>query len=486
MYKRVLNNKLYWKVAFHCLILTFILIYDETLYRGFHAGFEWASKNSFFLFKEITRHRHWEFFDEFGNIWVSIFIFSFLCEYDKEKRKHIHLFLIAIFISTLSYMLIQHITGKLRPAAGNGAVTYLPLFHGFWMSGGLSFPSGHTTFAFCMATFLSYLYPKRKQLFFGIASACGISRVVFKAHFFSEIYAGALLGYTVMAVVIYILLEDPSGCYSFRTFNERRQHSFLSRSISAEGIRNLNQSVEPLVSVIVPVKDEAENIPTLAGELDSVLSSVSWNYEILWIDDGSTDGGSTILDELCSKNPHHRAIHFTQNVGQSAAMWLGFQKSRGAILVTLDGDGQNDPHDIPTLVEKVLSGETDMANGYREKRRDSIRRIAASRIANAFRNWLTGKTVRDVGCSLRAIRRECVEYLPLFNGMHRFIPTLVTMQGYHINEWPVNHRPRQRGKTKYTIHNRLWVGLLDCFGVFWLRKRNVHKKLRDALQREDI
>ncbi len=248
----------------------------------------------------------------------------------------------------------------------------------------------------------------------------------------------------------------------------------------------MNERAERDLSIIIPIKDEAENITILANEVNTVLAETSWNYEILWIDDGSTDGSSQILDGLCEDNPRHRTIHFAQNVGQSAAMWLGFQKSHGAILVTLDGDGQNDPRDIPTLVEKVQSGETDMANGYREKRRDSLQRILASRIANAFRNWLTGKTVRDVGCSLRAIRRECVAHLPLFNGMHRFIPTLVIMQGYRIGEWPVNHRPRQRGKTKYTIHNRLWVGLLDCLGVFWLRKRNVHKKLRDALHREDI
>lgn len=247
----------------------------------------------------------------------------------------------------------------------------------------------------------------------------------------------------------------------------------------------MSEIKECVLSVIIPVKDEAENIPILAEELETALSLVSWRYEILWIDDGSSDGSREILDALCETNELHRVIRLKQNVGQSAALWVGFQQSQGAILATLDGDGQNDPCDIPLLVEKVLSGEVDMANGYRRERRDTFHRIIASRIANGFRNWLTGKTVRDVGCSIRAFRRECVQHLPLFRGMHRFIPTLVTMQGYTIGEWPVNHRPRQRGKTKYTINNRLWVGLMDAFGVLWLKKRNVFLKLRQSLKNSD-
>lgn len=243
----------------------------------------------------------------------------------------------------------------------------------------------------------------------------------------------------------------------------------------------MNEQMERDLSVIIPVKDEAENIPFLAQEIESVLSQTPWNYEILWIDDGSTDGSREILDALTADNVRVRVIHLKKNTGQSAAMWVGFQQSRGGILVTLDGDGQNDPRDVPLLVEKVAAGEVDMANGYRHERRDSLKRIIASRIANGFRNWLTGKTVRDVGCSIRAFRRECVQHIPLFHGMHRFIPTLVVMQGYRIGEWPVNHRPRQRGKTKYTINNRLWVGLMDAFGVLWLKKRNVMHKLRQAL-----
>lgn len=231
------------------------------------------------------------------------------------------------------------------------------------------------------------------------------------------------------------------------------------------------------VSIIVPVKDEAENVEILAEELTSVMDLQQWSWECIWIDDGSTDGTLSILEQIASANPNHRYISFERNAGQSAAFTAGFREAKGTFLATLDGDGQNDPRDIPALVELVRSGQTDMANGYRNKRQDDIVRKISSRIANAFRNWITGKTVRDVGCSARAFRSECVAGLPQFAGMHRFLPTLIASQGFAISELPVNHRPRMRGVSKYSINNRLWVGLLDLFGVFWLRKRAFRYKV---------
>ena len=232
------------------------------------------------------------------------------------------------------------------------------------------------------------------------------------------------------------------------------------------------------LSIVIPLKDESENIGPLADELTEVLESHPWSWECVWVDDGSTDGSLLILERLFQENARHRYISFEKNAGQSAAFWAGFQSARGAILATVDGDGQNDPASIPPLVEMVESGECDMANGYRAKRHDTLVRKLSSRIANAFRTWVTGKTVRDVGCSTRVFRRECVEALPQFKGMHRFLPTLVAIRGFRLAETPVNHRPRIHGKTKYTINNRLWVGLVDTFGVLWLRKRAFRYKIK--------
>lgn len=231
-----------------------------------------------------------------------------------------------------------------------------------------------------------------------------------------------------------------------------------------------NKEVE--VSIVIPVKDEAESIEALAKELGSAMERQPWEWECIWVDDGSTDRSLSIIEELARRQgERHRFISFDKNRGQSAAFQAGFREARGAILATMDGDGQNDPSDIPKLIEPIRSGSIDMANGYRARRRDSFVRKIASRIANGFRNAVTGKTVRDVGCSTRAFRRECVANLPSFKGMHRFLPTLVAMQGFRLGELPVNHRPRVRGNSKYTINNRLWVGLADTFGIFWLRKR---------------
>lgn len=141
------------------------------------------------------------------------------------------------------------------------------------------------------------------------------------------------------------------------------------------------------------------------------------------------------------------------------------------MIATLDGDGQNDPADLPDMVETILTGQADMVNGYRARRRDTWARQTASRLANETRNAITGKTVRDVGCSTRAFRRECARNLPAFKGMHRFLPTLAAYQGFRLAERAVNHRPRRLGKSKYGLHNRLWVGLLDLAGVWWLKTR---------------
>ena len=225
------------------------------------------------------------------------------------------------------------------------------------------------------------------------------------------------------------------------------------------------------LSIVIPIKDEEENIPVLADEVNGVMSGQDTAWECVWIDDGSTDSSLPEIEKIIQANARHRVISFAKNAGQSAALWAGFKECTGRYIATLDGDRQNDPADIPRLLKQLNADGTDMVNGYRSKREDSFVRKIASRIANGFRNLTTGKTVRDVGCSTRAFRCECVENLPLYAGMHRFLPTLVTMQGFTISEIPVNHRPRDRGTTKYSINNRLWVGIYDIIGVMWLQKR---------------
>lgn len=234
----------------------------------------------------------------------------------------------------------------------------------------------------------------------------------------------------------------------------------------------------PFLTVLVPLMNEESNLRPLADEINEALKSQTWSWECLWIDDGSTDGSLDLLKTLAAEDPRHRWIAFESNAGQSAALYAGFRAAQGTWLATLDADGQNDPADLPRLVELLDGDQWDMVNGYRAKRRDSWSRRLASRIGNGFRNAMTGKTVRDVGCSTRVFRRICADCLPPFKGMHRFLPTLIALQGFRITEVPVNHRPRERGTSKYNNWNRMWVGLSDLFGVRWFRKRAFRYRLR--------
>jgi len=227
----------------------------------------------------------------------------------------------------------------------------------------------------------------------------------------------------------------------------------------------------PEVSVIVPVYNEEENVSILQAELRAALKGV--DHEIIFVDDGS--GDHTV--ERIEAAPNVRVIRFEKNAGQSAAIYAGLQAAGGAILVLIDGDLQNDPADIPKLVGEIARG-ADLVCGYRAQRRDTRVKRLTSLIANAVRSRYTKDGVRDTGCTLKAMRRECVSVLFPFKGMHRFIPALIKDAGYRLVEMPVNHRPRRFGQTKYGLGNRAVRATIDMFGVRWLLSRRLNYKIR--------
>lgn len=240
------------------------------------------------------------------------------------------------------------------------------------------------------------------------------------------------------------------------------------------------------VSIIIPVKDEEESVDALVTEIETAMATGSWNWECIWIDDGSIDKSLDRLKEFSCRNPRHRYLSFSQNAGQSAALWAGFAASRGKVLATLDADGQNDPADLPRLLTIMEENSADIVNGYRARRADNIIRKISSRIGNGVRNLFTGKTVKDVGCSTRCFKRECIRLLPPFKGMHRFLPTLFALHGFSFVEVPVNHRPRDKGQTKYSINNRLWVGIHDLFGIRWFKSRAFSYTLSEQGDNQDV
>ena len=235
----------------------------------------------------------------------------------------------------------------------------------------------------------------------------------------------------------------------------------------------MNQGTSsPQVSVVVPLYNEEENVRILQAELKAALRAI--DHELIFVDDGSAD--QTV--ERIEAAPNLRLIRFEKNAGQSAAMYAGLQAARGAILVLIDGDLQNDPADIPRLVGEIGRG-ADLVCGYRAQRRDTRVKRLTSRLANAVLSRYTKDGVRDTGCTLKAMRRECVSALVPFKGMHRFIPALIKNAGYRLVEIPVNHRPRRFGQTKYGLGNRAVRATVDMFGVRWLLSRRLNYKIRE-------
>lgn len=225
------------------------------------------------------------------------------------------------------------------------------------------------------------------------------------------------------------------------------------------------------LSVVIPIFNERENLVPLEEKLNESLSKLNLDYEIVLVDDGSQDGSGELISKLQKHNPHLRLIRLAGNFGQSAAFMAGFRVARGHTIVTMDADLQNDPADIPLLLEKT--DDFDVVCGWRHKRNDPWIKKISSKIANAVRNKLSQETIADTGCSLKAFRRECFDHITLFNGMHRFFPTLMKMEGFTVTQVKVSHHSRLHGMSKYNIRNRLWSSWNDLMGVRWLKKRRL-------------
>ena len=234
------------------------------------------------------------------------------------------------------------------------------------------------------------------------------------------------------------------------------------------------------LSLVIPAYNEEQSIEACVREADGVLSRLGTRYEILVVDDGSTDGTFERLRPLKKSILALRAVGFKEHKGQTTAMAAGFAHARGEILVTMDADMQNDPADIPRLLEKM--GEWDVVCGVREKRRDSFTKKASSAVANSVRNRLTHERIRDVGCTLRAYRAGYVRRIKLFEGMHRFLPTLLKLEGARVVEIPVSHRARTRGTGKYGIADRLFKGLRDLFAVRWMQSRYIRYEIKEEIK----
>jgi dolichol-phosphate mannosyltransferase len=240
---------------------------------------------------------------------------------------------------------------------------------------------------------------------------------------------------------------------------------------------NPSETIE--LSVVVPVYNEEENLPILVPKLSEVLKGLQKTYEVIFVDDGSSDGSGKVLKEMATQYPSIRILRFRANRGLSAALVAGMREARGEILVTLDSDLQNDPTDIPKLLREL--DHYDMATGWRQKREDPWLKRISSRIGNTVRNRLSGENIQDSACTLRAFKKECIKDIWVFNGMHRFLSTLVKMKGYRIIEVPVAHHSRRFGKSKYKIRNRIVRSFIDLMAVRWLKHRRIDYEIEERV-----
>jgi dolichol-phosphate mannosyltransferase len=235
----------------------------------------------------------------------------------------------------------------------------------------------------------------------------------------------------------------------------------------------MQPSPEMLLSLVAPARDEAGNLEALLNRVVEVFGN-RHTWELVIVDDGSSDGSAQILGELEQTDARVRGVRLAGPSGQTSAIRAGIEQARAPLIATLDADLQNDPADLVDMLAAM--GEADAIVGYRVTRCDGFVRRASSRIANTVRNWISGDRVRDTGCSLKIFRAEALRNLPWFEGMHRFLPTLLRWHGYRVIEHPVSHHPRRAGKSKYGIRNRAWRGFIDLLALRWMRSRIIRPR----------
>jgi glycosyltransferase involved in cell wall biosynthesis len=233
------------------------------------------------------------------------------------------------------------------------------------------------------------------------------------------------------------------------------------------------------LSVVLPVYNEADSILLLWAELTAVLPRVAASAEVIFVDDGSTDGSAEVIRRLALADARVRLLRFEANAGLSAAFYAGFQAARGCLVATMDSDLQSDPADLPALIARLDTA--DAAVGWRQIRHDSWLKRISSRVGNGIRKAVTGDAVQDSACSLRVMRRECLAAVPPFGGMHRFIPTLVRIAGFRVVQVPVHHRARQYGRSKFGVSNRAVPAFMDLLAVFWMMRRRLRYRIAERI-----
>jgi membrane-associated phospholipid phosphatase len=409
------------------------------------------------------------------------FLVVFLCAVAAtllhRRRWQAGLFILATAVASGLNGIVKWMVGRHRPftwmhetAPELRAFEFLPFrggWEGLFVGRNLSFPSGHATTAFALASALAMLWPRGRWVWFTAAGLCGFERIWENAHYLSEVVAGAGLG---IGLVHLAGRWMPERFWMSGEAISNQTTAPVTRSPVMVEVAPVD-SVRPYLSLVIPAYNEQENVPTLLSRVEASLSQIGKPYEVLIVDDGSTDQTPQLLSEAMARLPWLRVLRMQKNAGQSAAFEAGFEAARGELIATIDADLQNDPEEIPRLLPLLDEKNVDMITGWRKDRQDTSFRRWQSRQANRIRNWISQETVNDSASSLKLYRAHAVKGLRLFNGAHRFFPTLVKMRGYTCYETPVKHSHRFAGTAKYGFRNRAFRAFVDLLAVRWMKTR---------------
>jgi membrane-associated phospholipid phosphatase len=331
----------------------------------------------------------------------------------------------------------------------------------------LAFPSGDAALAVATAATLSYLVPKWRWAWWAMAIVVSGQRVMENAHHVSDVLAAGALGlvaFHLARVACRLLLDERHGPRDFPVIMPGPDRLIRTMTNAMDG-------QQPYLSLVIPCYNEEENVPMLLQRVEASLNQIGRPYEVIIVDDGSSDSTPKLLADAMKEKPWLRVMRMAKNGGQSAAFEAGFEAARGEVIATIDADLQNDPEEIPRLLPMLDEQQVDMITGWRKDRQDTPFRRWQSRQANRIRNWISQETVNDSASSLKLYRAHAIKGLRLFNGAHRFFPTLVKMRGYKVYETPVKHSHRFAGTAKYGFRNRALRAFVDLLAVRWMKER---------------
>jgi membrane-associated phospholipid phosphatase len=373
---------------------------------------------------------------------------------------------------------VKWMAGRTRPnwQTGEPDMTFDPFAGGIkrlFVQGNLAFPSGDAALAVATAAGLTCLMPRWAAAWWGMAVVVAAQRVAENAHHVSDVLAAAALGVAAFhcARVACRLLPDHSGELRGLPVTFPGPDRILRTAPPA--MDATDSSPKPYLSLVIPCYNEEENVPTLLQRVEASLAQTGRTFEVVLVDDGSTDSTPRLLADAMKVKPWLRVLRMAKNGGQSAAFEAGFEAARGDVIATIDADLQNDPEEIPRLLPMLDEQKVDMITGWRKDRQDTGFRKWQSRQANRIRNWISKETVNDSASSLKLYRAHAIKGLRLFNGAHRFFPTLVKMRGYTVYETPVKHSHRFAGTAKYGFRNRALRAFVDLLAVRWMKERHL-------------